>query len=586
MPRVSALRTMVRRGDFPMVAALAALILVIPSLLSTYDLYVATTAAIFSTVVLGLGIVSGRAGMISLAQLAFMAIGAYVFIWLQLHVPGIPFLVAMLIAALVTLPIGILVGLPALRLRGVHLAVATLALAAACSVVLQVNGFPGLNAGFTVTRPSAFTSETDYFWLCGAIFAVLAIATSIVGRTRLGLTWSSVRHSERATAALGRSVFTAKLSAFGVSAFCAGLGGALLVGQIGLVSGESFEPLASLIIFALAIMVGARYPEGALIGGVLYAFMPVFLSDLGIAQDIGNLLFAVGAVLGMRGGFGIAEEIREALRRRRRRRTPASEPAVVAPLPPIDVPSTNGVVTPEVPALEIRGLTHAYGNVLALDSVDLTVMPGTVAALIGPNGAGKSTLIDSVTGFVHGSTGQVFVAGTDVTGLIAHRRAGAGVRRTFQQGRTIPDLTIEEYIRVGLSHDQVRELDSEQLVELLAFFDCPGPATRIADIDVGTRRLLEVAAAVAARPAVVLLDEPAAGLAASDSASLAERIAEIPRRYGPAVLLVEHDMELVNTAASHVVVVDFGKVIAAGPTAAVMTDSNVMRAYLGEEVMV
>src|SRR5487761_1996190 len=120
MPRVSALRTMVRRGDFPMVAALAALILVIPSLLSTYDLYVATTAAIFSTVVLGLGIVSGRAGMISLAQLAFMAIGAYVFIWLQLHVPGIPFLVAMLIAALVTLPIGILVGLPALRLRGVH----------------------------------------------------------------------------------------------------------------------------------------------------------------------------------------------------------------------------------------------------------------------------------------------------------------------------------------------------------------------------------------------------------------------------------------------------------------------------------
>jgi branched-chain amino acid transport system permease protein len=141
-------------------------------------------------------------------------------------------------------------------------------------------------------------------------------------------------------------------------------------------------------------------------------------------------------------------------------------------------------------------------------------------------------------------------------------------------------------VRLGLTAHQNRALDRKQVVELLSFLDCPPPGTLIAAVDVGTRRLIEVCAALAARPAIVMLDEPSAGLGTSESLALAARIAAIPLLYGPAVLLVEHDMELVNAAASHIVVVDFGNVIASGAPADVMKDSNVVHAYLGEEVTV
>jgi branched-chain amino acid transport system permease protein len=191
-----------------------------------------------------------------------------------------------------------------------------------------------------------------------------------------------------------------------------------------------------------------------------------------------------------------------------------------------------------------------------------------------------------VTGFIRSYQGSIEVNGQAVDRMAAHRRAHAGVRRSFQQGRTIPDLTVEQYLRLGLTATQNRALGAAELDDLLSFFGCPGPRTRVADIDVGTRRLLEVAETVAAKPAIVLLDEPAAGLAGADSVSLAQRIADIPARYGPAVLLVEHDIELVSAAATHAVVLDFGKVIASGPPLQVLADRNVIGAYLGEEVAV
>jgi branched-chain amino acid transport system permease protein len=244
--------------------------------------------------------------------------------------------------------------------------------------------------------------------------------------------WSSIRYSERATAALGRSVLTSKLTAFALSAFLGGLAGALLVGQFGIVSSDSFQPVDSLTLFALAIMVGSRFPEGALLGGMLYAFMPIWLGDLHVSQDYGNLLFAVGAVVGLRGGFGAAEEIRQLIRRLRRRRSrgvadgldPYVLPPGLAAAQANGVAETNGAKA--VPALEIKSLTHKYGAVTALNDVNLVVPTGAVVALIGPNGAGKSTLIDCVSGFTRPTTGQILVAGQDLEGLSApHVPAGS-----------------------------------------------------------------------------------------------------------------------------------------------------------------
>jgi branched-chain amino acid transport system permease protein len=592
--RLSAWSRLVRPTDGVGMTLLIAIVLVGPSLLSGNNLSVATTGFVIAIALLGLGVVTGRAGMISLVQVGFMAIGAWMFTWLQLHVPGLSFPLAALIAGLAALPFGLIVGGPALRLRGVLLGVVTLALATALSVYLTVKEFPGLSSGFTVTAPSWLTSQQSYYTFCGVVFILAVILTSITARTRIGFMWSSIRHSERATAALGRGVLTSKLSAFAMSAFLGGLAGALLVGQFGIVSSDSFQPVASMTLFALAIMVGARYPEGALLGGMLYAFMPIWLGDLHISQDFGNLLFAVGAVVGLRGGFGAAEELRERIGRRRQRRSRDAVGKLEPVVPPlgIDPSPTNGAVpngpadSDATPALEIKSLTHKYGEVTALSEVNLVVPRGAVVALIGPNGAGKSTLIDCASGFTHQTSGQILVAGQDMAGVSASKRARAGVRRTFQQGRTIPDLTVEQYVRLGLSSHQNRALDRTHLVELLAFLDCPPPSTVIKSIDVGTRRLIEVCAALAARPAIVMLDEPSAGLGTTESLALAARIASIPSLYGPSVLLVEHDMELVNAAASQVVVMDFGNVIASGPPADVMRNTNVVHAYLGEEVTV
>ncbi len=582
MPRVS-------RRDLPVVGGVGALLIILPLLLGQFQLFIATNGLVIATALLGLGVVTGRAGMMSLCQMALVAIGAWVFTWLQLHAHGIPFLVSLIIAGAITVPFGVLVGLPALRLRGINFAVATLAFAVTLDVVLQANSFPGGNAGFSVVLPQWLASSRDYFWFCAAVFAVLALAIGWLGQTRHGSGWSGLRHSERATAALGDNVAITKLSASALSALCAGLAGAMLVGLIGIASEPSFPPLDSLTLFALAIMMGTRYVEGAILGGALFVLSPQILNDLGVAQDTGNLLFAVGAVVGLKGGQGAAEAIRAGLRTQLRRRDEKRR----AVAPPLAVPITTDTATDRLvqrrpgsdgrPALEIRGLTCRYGQVTALNSVDLTVSAGSVAALIGPNGAGKSTLIDSVTGFVRPSAGTILVSGRDLTGLPAREVARRGVRRSFQQDRAIPDLTIDQYMRFAVAYSQRDGLSRAELAELLAFFDCPGPDVRISEVDVGTRRLIEVAGAVAARPEIVLLDEPAAGLAATESMDLAARLSQIPDRFGPAVLLVEHDMAMVGAAATHVVVLDFGTVIASGPPEQMMVDEIVVSAYLGKE---
>jgi branched-chain amino acid transport system permease protein len=269
-------------------------LLLVPIIVSSADLYTATSAIITALVILSLGVVTGRAGMMSLCQMAFAACGAWAFLWLQVHAHSLPFTVDVAIAGLVTVPFGLLIALPALRLRGVNLAVITLAFASALNVVLTVNNFPGLSQGIFVQTPNFISTDKEYFYFCAAIFCVAAGLIAILARTRIGASWLAVRYSERATAALGRSVTRTKMSAFALSALIAGIAGALLVGQLGAVTIEAFPPLTSLTFFALAVMVGARYPEGAMLGGLLSAFIPVWLGSLGITQDLGNLVFALG----------------------------------------------------------------------------------------------------------------------------------------------------------------------------------------------------------------------------------------------------------------------------------------------------
>ncbi|GAA3132770.1 ABC transporter permease subunit [Streptosporangium carneum] len=555
-----------------LVGALA-VIAVLAAVVPQYWLFLGTSALVAAISLSGLGVVTGRAGMISLCQMSFMALGAWVVC--ELNVLGAPggLIVWVLVGGLAAVPLGVLLGLPALRLRGVHLAVVTLGFAAAADVIIAAAGFPGATTFQPVLRPSLIAGDTAYFVFAALVFVAGAVAMRLLGRTRYGTAWRALRFSERATAAAGMSVPRAKLAAFALSAFFGGLAGGVLSGQIGVVTAQNFDTIDSLILLVVAVMAGSEYAGGAIAGGVLMVFVPEIFRGLGIPQDWGSLVFAVGAVQTLTTGLSMSEDL--VRRFRRRRAVPAQAPRRTDEPGPAVTP-----VKGERPVLVVEGLSVAYGRITALAEVDLVVPERTVMGLIGPNGAGKSTFTDAVTGFIPGATGSVTLDGRKLDGLPVHRRAAAGLRRTFQQDRVPPGLTVAGFLRFS-AH---RRVSAAELEEMADFLNLGTLERHVSELDVGSRRLLEVAGALLSRPKVIILDEPAAGLAHAESMELAERLTEVPGRFGTSVLLIEHDLEMVRRACAEVVVLDFGQVIAAGPPATTLARPEVARAYLGDEV--
>lgn len=539
-------------------------------LLPKYWVFLITAVFIVGIALQSLGLVTGRTGMISLCQMSFAGVGAWVTGYLNLiGAPG-GLAVWMLIGGLAAVPVGIAIGLPALRLRGINLAIVTLGFAAAFDTVLATITFPGQTTFTQVVRPEAFDSDKGYFLFVLLTYGVIAVILEFVSRSRLGAAWLAVRHSERAAAANGISIPRAKLSAFAISAFISGISGGLLAGYLGTLVSENFSMMQSLALFAVATMAGAHFALGAIAGGMMIVLFPELLRRLNLPQDVGNVFFALGAVQALSTGETIAETWMRLARKLRPKR--AVEAATAAGSLPEKTIHPAGI------ALEVRDLTVRYGTVTALDKVNLKVPAGTVVGLVGPNGAGKSTLVDAIAGFLYRYDGSILLNGKPLEGISATSRSKLGIRRTWQTTRIAPELRVGEYIRLAAGPISESELES-----LLAWFGCPGPETPISTVDVGTRRLLDVAGAVASRAPVILLDEPAAGVSYDEALKLGERIAAIPETFGSAVLLIEHDMDLVRRACTAITVFDFGRVIAAGAPAAVLDMPVVQKAYMGVE---
>jgi branched-chain amino acid transport system permease protein len=540
------------------------------ALLPGYWIYLATAVLIVAVNLLSLGVVEGRTGMISLCQLSFAGVGAWTVGYL--NVAGAPggLPVWILIGGLAAVPFGVAIGLPALRLRGINLAIVTLGFAGAFDAILAATTFPGQTAFLQVPRPDGFDSDVGYFLFVLVVFAIIAGGLQLIAGSRLGASWLAIRHSERATAAHGVGIPSAKLSAFAISAFVAGTAGGLLAGYLGTLVADNFTMFGSISLFAVATMTGAENTEGAVIGGLLVTLFPELLRRLNLPQDIGNVMFAVGAIQALSSGETSSQALRRGLGKLWRGRVREIAPLKRENLVPH---KDHG----EAAALTVRGLTVRYGAVVALEGVNLDVPARTVIGLIGPNGAGKSTFIDAVSGFLQRYEGSVALCGRPLEGQAAHVRSRAGVRRTWQTNRIAPDLTVGAYLDLAAGGG----LTGPQIEAALAWIGGPDPGARVSSVDAGARRLLDVAGVAAARPALVLLDEPAAGQSYDEALRLAKRIAEIPEIFGSAVLLVEHDMDLVRAACASVTVLDFGKVIASGPTAKVLEMPVVKTAYLG-----
>lgn len=555
----------------------AVLVALLPFLVSKYMLFLLTTAVIAAIVARSVGVVTNQAGLLSLCQMSFAAIGGWVVSWLSAERVALPFPVLVLLGGVAALPLGVLVGLPALRVRGVELAVVTLAVAVSVDQYVRRGSFPGAGEGKAVVPNRPFDSARPFFWLCWGAFLLVCVGLWWMSRRRVGASWTAVRISERATASLGISVPLTKITAFGVAAFVAGLAGGLFAGQYGLLTSDVFNPVTSMVFFAVALTCGALYASGAVIAGALVTFVPEILRRLGLPLDLGDLIFAIGAIDALRRGHGGLADQGVAAIQQRQFREARRTCELVRTLP--DQADVRGPASDDAYVLSTRGLRVEYGSVIALNDVDLSVSAGQVHALIGPNGAGKSTFVDAVTGFVANYSGSVTLNGTAIDNRSATARARLGLRRTFQQGRTIEALTVRSYLLLAGQGGKGHDPD-----ELIAFFGLPEGDLPIRLLDAGTRRVLEIAATVAASPSVVLLDEPAAGLDEEPSHWLAQRIAAIPGSFGASVLLIEHDMQHVRLAADAVTVLDFGTVIATGPTDAVLADPNVIKAYLGQEV--
>ena len=576
------------RLSWPLAVAVAAVGLgaILSAALPGYFVFLAISAVVAAIAILGLGIVTGSAGMIALCQLTFAAVGAWIVSLLNvMQAPG-GFVVWLLLGGIAAGLVGILVGLPALRLRGVNLAVVTLGFAAAADVTLVQIQFPGSADGTAVERPTLFSNDREFFFLSVVVLAICALGVFFLQRGRWGSSWKAVAFSERGTAAAGQSVQSAKLTAFAVSAALGGIAGGLLAGQVQLPFASSFTPLQSLALYVLAVMSGAHLIDMAILGGILWVLVPELLKRWGVPQDWAFVVFGVLGVQALTSGTNLGQGIRNLIWKRADRRTASAKLTVLPPDADAEDRAITTTTTATVderaldgaPVLTVDGLTVQFGALTALDDVSFQVPAASIMGLIGPNGAGKSTFVDAISGFLPKHGGRVLLGDRDLAGLSPTRRARLGLRRTFQQDRVPPSLTVGAYVRFVAR----RRLASSDIDEVLEFFGCPPAGARLSSVDVGTRRLVEVAANVISRPRLLILDEPAAGLSHDEHLALAARLRELPARFGVALIIIEHDLDLVRSVCPTLTVLDFGRVLASGPQAEVLANPEVVKAYMGE----
>ena len=570
------------------------------------------TSLVVAVVCLSLVVLTGYVGQISLAQMAFAGASGFALSKMAAE-HNLPFPLSPLIAVVIAAAIGFLVGLPALRVRGVHLAVVTVAAAVAIEeFVFKDPKYSGGFSGSPVPDPSLFGLD---FGIRGggsfprpafgvfvlAILTVLAVAVANLRRGAGGRRMLAVRSNERAAAAAGISVTGTKLAAFVLSSLLAGIGGVLIGYQRGQLSASSFGVFVSLGVLATAYLGGITSVSGAIAGGLLAAGGLTYTAldrwiDFGrfetLTTGAGLVVVAILYPEGVAGA--IRHGVRAALERLRPREATLPVATVervgshsVSPRSPLPRDGAR-------PLLSVNDLGVTYSGLRAVDGVSLDVAAGDVVGLIGPNGAGKTTFIDALTGFVPLSAGKIVFEGAPIGHLLAHRRARAGIARTFQSIELFEDLSVRENVLVAAERPRWWSLvgglaapirgagDEEAAGWALDLVGLDALADRFpSELSHGQRKLVGVARAVAARPRLVLLDEPAAGLDTHESRALGVQLRSLSEA-GITVMLIDHDMGLVMGTCDVVHVLDFGALVATGSPAEVRADPRVVAAYLGE----
>jgi branched-chain amino acid transport system permease protein len=546
----------------------------------SYHLGVGISAGAMAVSTVGVVLLLGLAHQLAIGQAAFSMIGGYANAILCVRYGWDPF-VAMVAGAVVAMVLAYAIAPPLLKLRGFVLAMATLAVHLMLIVVAVQVDFTGGPMGVTgIPKFAVFGmplgDDRSFFWFIWLLVFVAVWIGLRIDQSAIGRALRAIAASEQAAGSVGIDITRHKVQMFVIGGGMASVSGSLLVHYLRATDPTVFSFGYSINLITGTIIGGLTSIWGGALGAAIIIFLRELLRELELPlweSVIMGALTVLVLIVFPHGIAGFVSRIYDRLvGRDAPQRIVVTEPGAVA-LPTASDP----------PAMELAGVSRSFGSLRAVSGVDFTVPARSITALIGPNGAGKTTLFNLISGHLRLDAGLVRLDGREIQALEPRDVARLGIGRTFQNLQLFDNMTVLQNVMCG--HHRFGGTGAEQAArEALAFVGLQGAENHDpASLPFGHQRLVEIARALALRPRMLLMDEPASGLNDAETERLSELIVRVAA-LGVTVLLVEHDMRLVMGLADHVVVMDHGEKIAEGAPEPVRADPGVIAAYLGQEV--